>query len=97
MKVNFHVHTSKPFSPILSHYQPVHFFTPYFSKVQDNIFVSSDFLATRFMTNSLQAFLIVYRHKAIYYFLCTLPKYLDSIIRQDIPASFLIMSYFIQP
>jgi hypothetical protein len=29
--------------------------------------------------------------------LCTLPKYLDSIIGQDIPAAFLIMSYFIQP
>jgi len=59
MKVNFCVHTSKPFSPILSHYKPVHFYTPYFSKVQYNIFVSSDLLPTRFMTNILYAFLIV--------------------------------------
>lgn len=68
MKVNFCVHTNKPFSPILSHYKPVHFFAPYFSKVQYNIFVSSDFCLTRFMTYILYAFLIVYRHEALYYF-----------------------------
>jgi hypothetical protein len=33
-KINFCVHTSKLFSPILSHYKPAHIFTPYFSKVQ---------------------------------------------------------------
>lgn len=67
-KVNFCVYTSKPFSPLLNHYKPVHFFTPFFSKVQQNIFVSSYFLPTRYMTNILYEFLIVYRHEALYYF-----------------------------
>jgi len=81
MKVNFCVHTSKPFSPILSHYKPVHFFTSYFSKVQYNIFVSSDFLPTRFMTNIFMHFSLFTGKKLCIISFCTLPKYLDSIIR----------------
>lgn len=56
-------------SPVLNHYKPAHFFTPYFSKVLYNIyFFPSDFLPKRFMTNILYALLIFYRHDAYYYY-----------------------------
>lgn len=78
MKVNFCVHTSKPFFPLLSHYKPVHFFTSYFSKVQYNIFVSSDFLPKRFRTNIFMHFSLFTGKKLFIISLCTLPKYLDN-------------------